>query len=313
MRATTKNMDARRTWSRLRRRGADAAADGGKLAADVASDVSRAVGEYGREAAKRGRHAADRARQQARDFDPADLATVAKPLAENIADVVSAVPDRLRSLSEDVQRIQPEQFTPDRLGKQLRSSAGQLRTSASELRASAERLAPIEVKQRGPSRPLIFLAMLLAGAVGAAMGYLLDPDRGRSRRAEAADRLGAYSRRLSRSLRGVTQDMRARSAGIQAEMRRSEWTQPVDDVTLAHKVESELFRDPSIPKGRMNINAENGAVILRGQVDSADEIEQIMAATLAIDGVRTVRSLLRTPNDQGLSDAPRELVRTRPS
>jgi hypothetical protein len=58
------------------------------------------------------------------------------------------------------------------------------------------------------------------------------------------------------------------------------------------------FRDPAIPKGRMNIKAENGVVMLRRVADSRDQIERIMAATVAIDGVRPVRSLLRTPDEQ---------------
>jgi len=66
-----------------------------------------------------------------------------------------------------------------------------------------------------------------------------------------------------------------------------------DDATLAHKVETELFRDRTIPKGRMNINAEHGTVILRGVADSQDQIERMMLVTLAIRGVRGVQSLLR--------------------
>lgn len=84
-----------------------------------------------------------------------------------------------------------------------------------------------------------------------------------------------------------------------------------DDATLAHKVESELFRDPSIPKGRLNINAENGVVILRGRVDSSAQVEQAMAATLAIRGVRTVRSILRADDEPAPQDEVRELVRSR--
>jgi hypothetical protein len=68
-------------------------------------------------------------------------------------------------------------------------------------------------------------------------------------------------------------------------------------VTLAHKVETELFRDPTVPKGRMNVNAENGTVVLRGVANSRDQIERIILATMAIDGVRGVQSLLRTPDE----------------
>lgn len=33
-----------------------------------------------------------------------------------------------------------------------------------------------------------------------------------------------------------------------------------DDATLAQKVMSELFRDPHVPKGAINVNPENGVV-----------------------------------------------------
>jgi len=79
-----------------------------------------------------------------------------------------------------------------------------------------------------------------------------------------------------------------------------------NDATLAHKVESEVFRDPTLPKGRMNINAENGVVVLRGVADSRDQIERITASTLAVDGVREVQSRLRTPGEPpgGQADDP---------
>ena len=41
------------------------------------------------------------------------------------------------------------------------------------------------------------------------------------------------------------------------------------------RVESELFRDPSVPKGRLNINAEHGVVVLRGVTDSPDQIRTL--------------------------------------
>lgn len=58
-----------------------------------------------------------------------------------------------------------------------------------------------------------------------------------------------------------------------------------------------MFRDPTLPKGRMNINAEEGVVVLRGLAESRDQIERIITATLAVDGVRDVQSLLRIATD----------------
>lgn len=70
---------------------------------------------------------------------------------------------------------------------------------------------------------------------------------------------------------------------------------PYDDVTLARKVESEIFRDAGAPKGSVDVNAENGVVFLRGQVDREDQIETLASAARSVDGVKAVESLLHTP------------------
>jgi hypothetical protein len=68
-----------------------------------------------------------------------------------------------------------------------------------------------------------------------------------------------------------------------------------DDAELAHKVESVVFRDESLPKGKVSINAENGTVFVRGQVDSPDTIVRVERAVRAVDGVEGVENLLHLP------------------
>jgi hypothetical protein len=141
-------------------------------------------------------------------------------------------------------------------------------------------------------------ALAASIGAGAALEYFLDPDRGRSRRAEAGDRLAGLARRVVRRLRRTARYIQATGAGLVSRYTKRHPAEPeADDTTLAHKVETELFRDKRVPKGRMNINAEKGTVVLRGVVDSRDEIERILAVTMSIDGVRAVQSLLRTPNE----------------
>jgi len=139
--------------------------------------------------------------------------------------------------------------------------------------------------------------ILVAGAVGGALEYLLDPERGRRRRNMARDRLAATARRGFRSL-GRT----ARGASTQAyslwqkalHVQPEEWSVP-NDATLVQRVESRLFRDPAIPKGRLTINAEAGVVVLRGEVDRPEEIRAVEAAVLKMPGVRDVENLLHLP------------------
>ena len=68
-----------------------------------------------------------------------------------------------------------------------------------------------------------------------------------------------------------------------------------DDVTLARKVETEIFRDAGAPKGDVLVNAEHGVVFLRGQVESPEQIQELEKAAKAVDGVKEVETLLHTP------------------
>lgn len=146
---------------------------------------------------------------------------------------------------------------------------------------------------------LVIAAVAAAGAaLGGLVTFFLDPDRGRGRRSQTADRLAGLRRRSLRRFGRVAR-YAASTVGSLGERitHRTLIYRPPNDATLAAKVESELFRDSSIPKGRMNINVENGVVVLRGVADSNAQVERIVAATQAIAGVRSVRSLLRSSDE----------------
>ena len=71
-----------------------------------------------------------------------------------------------------------------------------------------------------------------------------------------------------------------------------------DDVTLARKVESEIFRDPEVPKGAISVNVQDGTVELRGQVEREDQIEALGKAASKVTGVKDVNNLLHMPGSQ---------------
>ncbi len=150
----------------------------------------------------------------------------------------------------------------------------------------------------GNSRRARRFGLLTLGAVlGAGAAYLFDAASGRRRRHEAKDRT------LSVSRRGAKAGIQAmRRAGVTAlgkargRLHRM-WREPqLDDVELAHKVSSEIFRDGSFPKGRLNVNAENGTVFVRGEVDSHDLIEAVTDAVRRVRGVRAVENLMHLPD-----------------
>jgi osmotically-inducible protein OsmY len=70
--------------------------------------------------------------------------------------------------------------------------------------------------------------------------------------------------------------------------------EPPDDVTLAQKVESIAFRKTGVPKGQVSVNADNAVIYLRGHLESDEQIEELVRATHAIEGVNGVKNLLHT-------------------
>jgi osmotically-inducible protein OsmY len=137
----------------------------------------------------------------------------------------------------------------------------------------------------------------LAGAMGAAAAYLFDPDRGRARRAQARDQLFAKARRTSREL-----DRKARYAGGSATGAVRKATSAAtpskpspNDVALVRKVESHIFRAEDAPKGRVSLNAEEGVVFIRGEVETQEQIDMLVSGAQRVDGVREVRNLMHLP------------------
>jgi hypothetical protein len=131
-------------------------------------------------------------------------------------------------------------------------------------------------------------------ALGAALSYFFDPENGRRRRKLAADRLAGLARRHGR--RAIKGTVAQTQALKQKATHRSEEPKPQpDDVTLARKVETEIFRGADVPKGQINVNAENGKIVLRGEVDSPELIEDLVAKARKVQGVQEVESLLHTP------------------
>jgi hypothetical protein len=138
------------------------------------------------------------------------------------------------------------------------------------------------------------LALLGAGAAGGWLASNLD----RRRRHIARDRAAAAVRR-----RAASADRRARyAAGIARGVAHEATTafrhdgREYDDVTLARKVESEIFRGTDAPKGSVSVNVGNGVVELRGRVDHLEHIEALGDAAARVDGVKDVHNLLHTPD-----------------
>jgi osmotically-inducible protein OsmY len=136
----------------------------------------------------------------------------------------------------------------------------------------------------------------LGVALGAAIAFLFDPRSGRRRRKVGGDWSRARVRRAGRAVARTGRGVRAEAYGVSQKvqhLKEEEKPQP-DDVTLAHKVESEIFRDAKVPKGQINVNAENGVVYLRGEAGE-DMIRDLVEKTRKVQGVQAVENLLHVP------------------
>ena len=130
--------------------------------------------------------------------------------------------------------------------------------------------------------------------LGALIAYFFDPQSGRSRRAEARQRVPAMFRRTTAKAGQAGRAASSQATAVKAKAahrKEAEKPQP-DDVTLARKVETEIFRDTEVPKGKINVNAENGKVVLRGEVAEPSLIEDLEQRTKKVQGVREVENLL---------------------
>jgi osmotically-inducible protein OsmY len=136
----------------------------------------------------------------------------------------------------------------------------------------------------------------MLGALGA---YFLDATTGRRRRKLAVDRTRGF---INRSLRRGARTGRIAQAEVYGAAKKAthlrEEPKELDDVTLAHKVETELFRSADVPKGQVNINAQDGLVQLRGEVPTAQMLEDLVEKARRVQGVQDVENLLHLPDTE---------------
>jgi osmotically-inducible protein OsmY len=142
----------------------------------------------------------------------------------------------------------------------------------------------------------------LAVLVGGALMFFFDPQNGKRRRKMAVDRTLGFFRRRTREGARLARGVAAEAYGVsqKAKHLREEPKPQPDDATLAHKVETEIFRGADVPKGQINVNAENGVVVLRGEVRQPELIKDLEEKTRKVQGVRDVENLLHVPGQ----DAP---------
>jgi osmotically-inducible protein OsmY len=133
---------------------------------------------------------------------------------------------------------------------------------------------------------------------GALAAFFFDPVSGRRRRAELGMRVPAFFRRRGRQAGRLGRRVSADAYGLKqrvAHVRQEPKEGALNDPALARKVETEIFRDPEVPKGNINVQAHDGVVELRGEVPSLELIDGLVERTRRIPEVREVENLLHQP------------------
>jgi hypothetical protein len=137
---------------------------------------------------------------------------------------------------------------------------------------------------------------LTGAGLGALAMYLMDPSRGRRRRARLGEGAShAYHR--AQDMMGMTaRDVQHRLSGLAARTldRVIEEEAPADNV-LVERVRARLGRLVSHP-GAIDVSASGGTVTLKGEVFEA-EVDQLIKGVAAVQGVTSVEDRLEPHRD----------------
>jgi hypothetical protein len=134
-------------------------------------------------------------------------------------------------------------------------------------------------------------AMLLGGlGLGAALMYVLDPERGRRRRALVKDKAVKVTHKTGDALGAKSRDWKNRAAGVAAEVKSLTRKENVSDPVLEDRVRAEIGRVVSTP-GAIEVTSTAGVVTLSGTV-LAKEVDDLISAVRGVRGVEDVQNRL---------------------
>ncbi len=133
--------------------------------------------------------------------------------------------------------------------------------------------------------------------LGTGLMYLLDPDRGKRRRALLRDKSVWAARKTGDCLEVTARDLRNRTEGIVADIQSRFSSEPVDDAVLVDRVRAKLGRIVSHPSA-VHVTAQNGNVTLNGPILAA-EVPELLACVNRVHGVNEVFNNLEVHEEAG--------------
>ena len=136
-----------------------------------------------------------------------------------------------------------------------------------------------------------WLMVFAAAVAGAAAMFLLDPDKGKRRRALARDKIGSAMRHGRHAVSAAARDATQRLQGVRAEANRRHRREGYpDDLLLIERVRARLGRVVAHPHA-IQVGANRGVVVLSGPILAA-EVAALLEATRAVPGVVAIEDHL---------------------
>ena len=140
-----------------------------------------------------------------------------------------------------------------------------------------------------------FVRIVGIGAAAAAAMYLLDPERGRSRRAKLSDRAAALARKAEEKARAQAEYQKGVVQGLAHDLTEPFRPEPdFDDETLRQKVKSEAIGRWDGPKNKIDVEALDGVVTLKGTL-GAEHVDELIRLVKGVPGVASVNDQLSVP------------------
>jgi hypothetical protein len=122
--------------------------------------------------------------------------------------------------------------------------------------------------------------------LGTGLMFLLDPDRGRRRRALLRDKCAWSARKTGEAFEVTKRDLANRAQGIASTIQSTFSSAPADDSVITDRVRSKMGRIVSHP-GAVEVTTQDGKVTLAGPI-LADEVPYLLACVNRISSVNEV-------------------------
>jgi uncharacterized membrane protein len=140
--------------------------------------------------------------------------------------------------------------------------------------------------------------MLLGGiGLGAALMYILDPDRGNRRRTILLDKLTSAANRVPDAIGTTTRDLGNRARGLVAEVSSMFGSDEASDQVVEARVRSQMGRIVSHPHA-IKVTLNQGHVTLSGPI-LAHEVDDLLSCVSSVGGVVDVDNQLDVHKEAG--------------